>query len=183
MRTLSHDLLARTQTSMSLREKITQNPRYGTAAAGALILIGIMIIIMQTRGGAPPDSPTQAFFTVDDGKTWFADSVSNIPPFDKDGKQAVRAFVFRCADGTVFVNHLERFKPQAKQALENVNAPAPDQTGHANLAAIQGAYTGGREVKRPGDAKWTDAGNFREAGQIMAVKCPGGGTDAMPVDP
>jgi hypothetical protein len=171
------------ETAMTMREKIFQNPRVGGAVAGALILLGITSIFLQIRGSSVPVAASKLFFTVDDGKTWFADSADNVPPFDKDGKQAVRAFVFRCSNGTEFVNHLERFKPEAKHTLENLNTPNPDHKGPANLAAIQSAYNGGRELKRPGDAKWIDAGNFREAGQIIAVKCPTGGADAVVVDP
>jgi len=172
---------------MNLRERLTQNKLVGTTAAGALILIGITIIVLQMRSNssAPAAAPAQAFFSIDDGKTWFADDSSKLPPFEKDGKQAMLAHVYRCADGTEFVNYLERFKPQAKQALDNLNNPPdPNRKGPpSNLAAVQNAYTGGREVKRPGDVKWTDAGNFREAAQIMAVKCPKGGADAAAIDP
>jgi hypothetical protein len=168
---------------MGLREKITQNSRVGTTAAAALILVAITITALQMRSVSLPPGPTQAFFTVDDGKTWFADDVATLPPFDKDGKQAVRAYVYRCADGTQFVNYLERYTPHAKQALENAGTPSPDHKAPGNLAAIQNAYTGGREVKRPGDKKWIDAGDFRAAAQIMAVKCPNGSAEAAAVDP
>src|SRR5947207_1875801 len=84
-------------------------------------------------------------------------SPPTLAPFDKDGKQAVRAYVFRSANGKVFVNHLERFKPDAKQAIERASKPDPKQTTAGppkHLSAMQSAYTGGREVKRPGDEKW-----------------------------
>src|SRR5450432_2046533 len=106
------------QQTMSIRQKIFQNPRVGMAVAGVAVVIGIISISLQMRNRSVPGTVTESFFTVDDGKTWFTDSAANIPPYDKDGKQAVRAFVYRCANGTQFVNHLERFKPEAKTALE-----------------------------------------------------------------
>lgn len=168
---------------MSLRETITQNHRVGTAAAGALLLIGVVTVFLQMPGHSAPESRAQAYFTVDDGKTWFADSLTNLPPFDKDGKQAVRAHVYRCSDGTEFVSYLERFKPDAKRTLENLSQPDPNRKGPPDLAALQSAYTTGREVKRPGDANWVNTGDFRQAALITAVKCPNGGADAVAVQP
>jgi hypothetical protein len=168
---------------MSLREKIIQNPRVGLGAACALLIISIGIIALQLRGPALPAATAQAFFTVDDGKTWFADDLAKLPPFDKDGKEAVRAYVYRCPDGTQFVNYLERFKPSAKQALASMVPADAEHKGTGSLSAIQGAYTAGREVKRPGDKKWIDGGNFREAAQITIVKCPNGSAEATAVDP
>jgi hypothetical protein len=167
---------------MSLRESITQNPRLGTMAACGLLLLGLATIFLRLPGRAAPVRHSQAFFSTDDGKTWFADNAANLPPFDKDGKQAVRAHVYRCADGTEFVSYLERFKPQARQALEFLNNPDPSRKV-PDLAAIQSAYIGGREVKRPGETNWTDAGDFRQAVTVTAVKCPDGSAQAVAVEP
>jgi hypothetical protein len=168
---------------MKLRDLIIRNQHFGAAAAVGLLLTSIVILLLQLRGPRTPTTPTMAFFTIDDGKTWFADDATNIPPYDKDGKIAVRAFVQRCADGTQFVNYLERFKPTAKQALESLNTADPNQKKSGNLAAIQSAYAGGREVKRPGEKNWTDGGNFRAAAAVIAVKCPNGGDQAVAVEP
>ena len=168
---------------MNFRETIIKKPAFGLIAAGGVLVVGIVIIFVQVGGHGAPPARDEAFFTIDDGKTWFADSATNIPPFEKNGQQAVRAYVYRTSDGKQFVNHLERFKPEAKQALQS-----PPKTDHnhkvsANLADVQSAYTAGREVKRPGDATWTSAANFRDAAQVTAIKCPQGATDAVPVEP
>jgi hypothetical protein len=171
---------------MNLRTSFSGKPIRAIAVALVLLLAGLAIIASQLRSASAPVSQSQAFFTIDDGKTWFADDAAKLPPFDKDGKQAVRAYLFRSAKGKVFVNHLERFRPDAKQAIEQASKPDPSQKTAGppkHLAAIQSAYTGGREVKRPGDGKWIGTGNFRDAGQVMTVKCPDGSTDALPVEP
>ena len=151
---------------------------------GALLLVVVLVVVfVQKRGSATVGDRTEAFFTVDDGKTWFADNADRIPPFDKDGKQAVLAHVYRAADGTKFVNYIERFTPEGKRALEEANKPDPHRKGPGDPSAIQAAYIGGREIKRPGDAKWVSSANVREASKITAVKAPNGGTDATPLDP
>ncbi len=168
---------------MSLRETISQGPYRGLAVGAVLAVVGLFFVFAEMPGRGAPATTTQGFFSVDDGKTWFADDVNKLPPFDKDGKQAVRAYVFRSSDGVEFVNHLERLKPDAKRILEEVNKPDPKGNNRPNLSAIHNAYTGGREVKRPGAANWIDSDNFHEAGKVMAVKCPNGGSTATEVEP
>src|SRR5437773_3133011 len=155
---------------MNLREMFSDKPIRAAAVAGGLLLISVALVAFQLRGsGSIAPDRAKAFFTIDDGKTWFTDDATKLPPFEKDGKQAVLAQVYRCADGTQFVNHLERFKPDAKQALEKASMAA-DATGHEkpDQNAIRNAYTGGREVKRPGDSKWVASSNYREASQVTA---------------
>jgi hypothetical protein len=171
---------------MNLRATLSEKPIRAVALAVALLVVGLGIIAFQMHSASAPVSHSKAFFTVDDGKTWFPDDVRKLPPFEKDGKQAVRAYVFRSSNGAEFVNHLERFKPDAKLAMEQASKVDPNQNASGppkNLAALQSAYTGGREVKRPGDAKWIGTGNFRDAALVMTVKCPDGGTEALPIEP
>src|SRR6267154_2521014 len=98
---------------------LSENRYFRKAVVGGLFLVILAFIVFQTHGrGDVATASGKAFFSVDDGKTWFPDDAKNIPPFDKDGKQAVRAFVYRCADGTTFVNYLQRYKPEAKHVLE-----------------------------------------------------------------
>jgi hypothetical protein len=53
--------------------------------------------------------PTRAWYTVDDGVTRFEDELERLPPFDHQGKQAVRTHVFSCDDGkTTFVAYLQK---------------------------------------------------------------------------
>jgi hypothetical protein len=169
---------------MNLPEWLKDKPLRAAAIIGGLLLVGLLIIGFQLRGaGASADTRTRAFFSIDDGKTWFADDASKLPPFQKDGKQAVLARVYRCSNGTEFVNYLERFKPDAKQALENAAAGDPTGKSKPDQNAIRNAYSGGREIKRPGGSNWIASSNYREASQVMAVKCPNGDTNAVPVEP
>jgi hypothetical protein len=171
-----------TTAPMSVREKISAKPWFGAAAAGALLLIGVVVIFIQLSGHSAPAPRDEAFFSTDDGKTWFADGASKVAPFDKDGKQAFRAHVFRSADGKEFVGYLERFKPDAKRALES-SGKAPNSKVSENFSAVQSAYVNGREVKRPGDPKWTSVESVRDAAKITIIKSPGGGSDVVEIDP
>src|SRR5439155_23406719 len=58
---------------------------------------------------AAPSGPiTRGCFSDDDGKTYFADDVYKAYPFDHNGKQAYRAYVYRAGSGTPFVGYLGR---------------------------------------------------------------------------
>jgi hypothetical protein len=98
-----------------------------------------------------------AFYTTDDGQTFFRDDFERIPPYDKSGKQAVRAVVFE-ANGKPFVGYMSRFSQSAKAAIEKYNADMA--TGKytsgppASFAAYQIATMSGAEYKRPGDKSW-----------------------------
>ncbi len=93
----------------------------------------------------------KSFFSDDDGKTWFVDDASKIPPFDHEGKVAYRAAVFKCADGTQFVGRLEKFSDEVKAQMEETirknPSAAPVLQYTASMREIQ--------VKLPGDPNWT----------------------------
>jgi hypothetical protein len=168
---------------MNAREAISKHPRLSMGAGVLLILVAVASFLLQTRGSsAPAEGDAKAFFTVDDGQTWFTDDLTNLPPFDKDGKQAVRAFVFHCSDGKEFVGYLQRFTPAAKRAIDKVSHPDPNHAGPLDASGIQMAYTVGREVKRPGETTWINGGEILKSLQISKVKCPNGG-DVVAVKP
>src|SRR5688500_20263081 len=110
---------------MGLRETINENQGMTTAVTVALILLVVGYIVYTIArggpGGAGAPVPAQTFYSDDDGATWFADSDSKVPPFDHNGKQAVRARGYKCG-GKTFVNHLARYTPELKQRLDAARA-------------------------------------------------------------
>lgn len=150
------------------------------------LLFGIIILMLSTAGlllmqlkgetaGAAAGGE-QAWFTVDDGQTWFADDAKLLPPFQHNGKTAYRCSVWTVDGGkTKFVSHLERLRPEAKQKAESMKN---DPIGAATeLAKI--------EVKLPltGDKGWVDISS-PNAPAIMRPKVPAGkGDDLQRVPP
>jgi hypothetical protein len=118
-----------------------------------------------------PKIPTQAYYTVDDGQTWFADDIKNIPPYEVDGKQAVRVYLYRCNGGKPFVGHLERYTPEAKAAAEEFRKSFA--RSRQNPVPLEMEFQG-REVKKPGGTEWVSLGNMREAEKIITPRCPPG---------
>jgi len=135
-----------------------------TSLAVAAILAAGIIWLVTTTGKTTPNDALQyqlAWFSTDDGKTWFADSADNLPPFDKDGKPANRAYLYRKSGGQPVVVFLERYTPNALSQLNDLKKPTgrPPEIGlRERIIAV------GVEVKKPGDQSWINVSDPRAAG-------------------
>jgi hypothetical protein len=163
---------------MGFREAINERPRtVAVVVVAILIAFGVLSYYLMSGGGASGGvgNPDKAFFSVDDGKTWFPDDVKNVPPYMKDGKEAVRAYVYKCPDGKEFVAWLERYTPSAKKAVEAIN----NKTGRGDILMPVDAMAP-LEVKAPGKGKWINQA-MQDAAIITTPKCPGGGSPQIVV--
>jgi hypothetical protein len=171
---------------VGIRETLNGKPALAGVLAVALVLAAVGTIgwqLVGTRRGAFGQAPGQAFFTVDDGKTWFADDMKKVPPFEKDGKLAYRCFVWTCDGGkTTFVSHLQRYTADAKKSMEGAQAKGtvPDP---ATIKIIMA----GVEVKAPrnGDVpkNWLKEQD-PQASKFTQPSCKEGGTATpRPVTP
>jgi hypothetical protein len=102
---------------VALREFLNEKRKYVTGLTIAIIAFFLVLIVIElvtSRRSIP--SENKAFFTVDDGNTWFVDDANNVPPYDYNGKQAVRAIVFSYSGGQ-FVGYLEEYPPKIHDEL------------------------------------------------------------------
>ena len=165
---------------MGLRETLNENPRLTTGLTAGMIGVVLLYILWSAFGGggtARSDiagGKGQIFFTDDDGKTWFPDDAKKVPPFQHNGKEAVRAYVYKCG-GKTFVNHMERYTPVGKKKLEAVYASGKPINDPTVMDSIQAT---GMEVKSPGDAAWVKATDPK-APSVMQPKCAGGDLEVV----
>jgi len=155
---------------MSIRESINKRPGIVVAVAILALIAAVAFSLHSTQHKAWPDPITQAFYSNDDGKSYFVDALGKPFPFDHDGSPACRAYVYRCGNsGNPFVGYL------ARQTGRD-NSPIPSaSTGDAVHAGAQRAVSsGGVEVKRPGDQNWVPL-ESAEGTAIVDVNCPDGG--------
>lgn len=161
---------------MGLREKINENPGATTVVAACIVLAAIVFIIYQSTGSeAPPPFP-QAYYSVDDGKSWFADDFNKDAPFTKDGQEAVRAYVFQCGEGKPFVGYLEKYSPQALKEVQNHRQTMKLDPPPSLMEEIMPA---GILVKKPGApaSEWVSVeGNEAKFDEATTVVCPDDGT-------
>lgn len=157
---------------MGLREKLNQNSRLTISVVGVTAMLATAFVVMQVFAGrkAFPLKSPEAYFSDDDGKTFFVASDDSVAPFDHNGKQAMRASVFECC-GKRYVGYLERY------------------TADAHKLKVAGKGTRetdmfGREVKKPGESKWVNAHDLAAASKITDVRCPhGANASPEPVGP
>jgi hypothetical protein len=142
----------------------------------AIIMTAVVAIYYETRRpGEPEGPPTRAYFTTDDGATYFSDSIHLAPPFTKDGKVVLRAFVFKGSSGNPWVQYLGRYTPSAKANIEKLAQQTdvdPQQFGNA--------LSEGLEVKAPltGDKGWAGATSPQGA-PICEIHRPPGVSDPL----
>ncbi len=154
---------------MGVRETLNKNPAIAAGATVLLIVAAIFLIYLQLRQPPRPKMSTQQYYSVDDGATFFPDSRELIPPYDKDGKEAVMAHVFVCdKGGDKFVGYLEKFAPEAKKKID---AAASDKNRRSLV--MEEFNSQGRLVKRPGNNnKWVSIDNPAYL-KIVDPLCPG----------
>ena len=149
--------------------------RYSLVVMGVVILfIGVTIWWLRgahgSRSALGAGVGAKAWYTSDNGKTWFVDGVSKLTPFDHDGNPAYRCYLYSCDGGTTkFVAYLERYTPEARQQLEDlINAKKAPQPG-----TIEQLMTNGVEVAQPNTGIWIKATDPR-AYSLRQPKCPSG---------
>ena len=169
---------------MGVRESIE---RHRSWAAGIAVVGILAAAVFAFRATVP--SPVaearaaQAYYSVDDGATYFEAPADLVPPFEHNGKTAVRAAVFTCDGGkTKFVGYLERYPATAKQKIEAARQAL--KSGDQNVGPPAAAFAQ-VEVKKPGaGGKWVARSAGAAAAEIVHVRPPPGAAGTPePVSP
>lgn len=126
-----------TQEEGGIRALLQKNTPIVLGVLAVLILVALWWSL-----GSMSRPANQAWFTTDDGKTFFAGEFKEVAPFTRGGKEWLQAVVISCDGGkTKQVGWLVRFPPEAKARADAI------------LKAGGGMLTGD-EVKLPGDPEW-----------------------------
>lgn len=161
--------------TMSVRESLNKNPIVAIAGAGVLVVICIVVLISTLSGGGADTGPQvlKWYYTTDLGATWFADEAYKPVPFSKDGKDAVRARVYKCGEkGAEFVAYIEKFTDAGRKKLDAVgNDPIRRQMVLSEMYAD-------RLVAKPKSSAWI-GGAMPAAQQVQKVTCPDGSTNGL----
>lgn len=139
------------------RKLINGSPAVVAVVVGVAVLCAGWMTWSQFAGTKHAAS-TSAYFSTDDGKTWFADDINKVPPFEKNGQQAYRVHVVQCGQNEPYVLYMERYTPRAKEIVQRANADvASRKKGDPPTPALMEMLKlggGGKEIKRPGDKDW-----------------------------
>jgi len=156
---------------MGIRETLNKNPAIATGGTAAVILIALIFIVVQLLP-SHPHVVTKSWYSDDDGATYFKDDINKVPPFDHDGKEAVRCFVFKDNAGK-FVGFLQKYSAEGKKKMENFQ----QEKNNPNPMILMDVQ---REImaKKPGaENKWVSQGqNPADYMKITSIK-PRDGSD------
>jgi hypothetical protein len=162
---------------MGLRESIKSKPWIGGAISGAFVVVALAIIAA-TYWPEKKAKLDQAFYSDDDGQTWFSDSAYLVPPFQHDGKTAVVAQIYSYADGSKkFCAYLTEFTPEAKQKLEAALADAKQKGQQAGSVALyhdRNFMQKSMLVKKCGASNAWVPYDDPKATDVMSIKSPDG---------
>jgi hypothetical protein len=158
--------------AMGIRESLNRRPRVAMALGAGLVAVAIPLMIW-AGGDGVPGRADEAYYSDDDGKSFFVDDIDKVYPFDRNGKSAYRAYVYDCGDGKPFVAYLARYTDSARTKLTELEKNANDPEAAGQIAQLR---SNAIEVKKPGDEKWV--GLFTPQGGAISSHppCPGGGT-------
>ena len=166
---------------MGVRETLKAKPWIGGTISVAFVVVAIAIIVT-TYWPEKKAKLDQAFYSDDDGKTWFEESAFLVPPFPHDGKTAVVAQVYSYAGGSKkFCAYLTEFTPDAKQKLEAALADAKKNgqpPGSVGLYRDRLFMQKGMLVKKPGANNAWVPYDDPKALEVMSIQSP----DGSPVD-
>lgn len=149
---------------MSFRDDINQKPGIFIGVSAAIVVLAIIWLVYSLRGSKPVAGviTTKAFFSDDDGKSFYVDDISNIPPYEHSGKKAYRARVYEVkGSGQRFVGYLESYDDKAKKQIEEAIKKGIDPA-----TAMQGIDI---LVKKPGPGKWVKVGSMVSPEMVHAV--------------
>lgn len=145
---------------MAVRESLRQSQTIGVGAAIALFIAGVGVLAYDLWPTNHVPKETTTYYSDDDGKTYFEDSIYKFPPFDHNGKTAYRAVVYSSDQGK-FVGYLYRLKPSAQKKLQDAYAKAGgNQQALVGVDQLMGSDQirfAGTQLKRPGDTDWVNA--------------------------
>ena len=162
---------------MEIRKLAEKSPAMRYGILGGIAVLVAIFLLLQYRG---PHELDKAWFTTDDGVTWFADDMTKVAPFDHDGKTAVECKVYTYDGGkTKFVGYLIRYRPGTTALLQALNPPSSTRGAEADEYADKrvAILKANRELKRPktGDDGWVLEKSSPESMDIITIKGQKGG--------
>jgi hypothetical protein len=126
---------------MGIRESMNEHKGISVGITTGLIAVAIGFAVWYlffSGGGQSDQVGVKAFFTDDDGKSYFLDLAEKIPPFDHNGKKAYGCYVFTNDGGkTNYVAWLYRYTDEGKQRLERIRATKGIEMGPSPLECIE----------------------------------------------
>jgi len=152
---------------VGIRDTMNKKPALTSGIVIAIIVLALAAIVYELSPKKSVKFTAGYYFSDDDGKTFYEDAMSNLPPYQHDGKEAVIAHVYQIDSNPPFVAYLQKLTPDMQKLLTTPGAPDVDpETGTL--------------LKRPGDTDWVLM-DSREGRDIRANIKPPAGESGTPL--
>jgi hypothetical protein len=135
------------------------------------MITAVLIWQSRSRNGA---IEAKAFYTDDDGRTWFVDDAAKLSPFDHQGKLAFRCYVYQTAQGMKFVVCEAKLPDEQRKALINADTKGRPPLMPSNAKLL---------LKQPGETEWHDGGPAEALRIFEHIKAPDGSGSVTLVSP
>jgi hypothetical protein len=161
---------------MFIRKKLADDKKMGIAIAIVLLAIAAFALAVQFWPQRKANL-AMAYYSDDDGKTWFKDSAFRVAPFDHNGKTAVMAEIYNYDNGSKeFCAYLAKYTDETKRRLETAIADAQakgEPPGSVGLYNDRPFLNSGTMVKAPGNSPWVPFNDPRAA-PVFSIHSPDG---------
>jgi len=158
---------------MTIREMIQKYRGWANCAAIIMLLATITLTVVNSRSDGIPQIK-YAFYSDDDGQSYFRDDVNKLFPFDHNGKQAYRAYIFHTGGGKPFVGYLERINDNAMAKLRSLQSQPQTPEGVTQIDLVRAA---GLEARTPGAIQWLPEGSPAFSKMVDGLKGPDGSSE------
>lgn len=136
---------------MSVRQKLNANPAV-VAVVVIVVVAGLLWFGYRQMSPSEGNGPSGAYYSSDDGKTFFSGDPKAFSPIDQGGQKAYRAYVYDCPDGKRFVGYMERYPDDIKAILDKAKINPEGVPVEDRGKLMRSSQS--REMKKPGEAKW-----------------------------
>ncbi|HEX2972364.1 MAG TPA: hypothetical protein VHP11_08520 [Tepidisphaeraceae bacterium] len=151
---------------MGFRDTLNKNPQAVMIGTIAITVLALLLVVWQLWP-ASSSAVSKAYFTIDDGKTFFVDDIYKIPPFKYQGKDAVRAHVYRVGEkGPMTVEWMEKFTPELKAKIEKYYADKKNRGTY--VAEFYDDMF--KLVKKKGTDQWMNGAMVLQAWRMVQTK-------------
>ncbi|MDB5325938.1 MAG: hypothetical protein JWM57_1507 [Phycisphaerales bacterium] len=154
---------------MGIRTTLNEKPQIAYATV-IIAVVAAAALFWFTQTDTTSGIAKRMYYSDDDGKTYFADDTNKVFPFDHNGKQAYRAYVYQASQAP-FVGYLARYSESTREQLLQLESKASDPAAAATISQLRNS---GVEVKKPGETNWVSQ-TSKQGQDIMMVTAPGGG--------
>jgi hypothetical protein len=164
---------------LSIRQYLNKNPLVAAGFTVVAIVFVILMLFYQMRSDSSVVASRplpRMFYTVDDGKTYFPETIDKVPPFTtSDNKTAYRAWVVKCKSGEPFVAYVEKYGDGEKKRLDGLFGD-PNKRAVA-IEAVMSPQVPTTLIKKPGtgDSGWLTPRDGAKYDAVFQPTCPEGG--------